>query len=458
MRSSPTPDGTPAPVDEPTPADGKDLRSRTFSSVLWVVADRWINRVASLVVFAIIGRLLGASEIGLVALAATFVALFQVFADQGFSDALIQRKEIDDTHPDSAFWVSVGSATILCLSVIAVAGPISSAVQTPDLAPVLRVLSVTMVLSSLSATPAALLERDFGFKQLTKRRVVANLTGGVIGVVAAFAGAGVWAIVAQSVSSSLIGVVILWTVVPWRPRMAISRQSVRDLRPVGLNVLGIQLFAFLNNQSDKFVIGAFISPAALGFYYIGMRMITIIADIQTSVIQQVSLTALSKVQDDLPRFRRGFLALTGTSAAVGVFTYAYFAAMAPVLIPLVFGSNWEPSVRIAQILCAMGALNSVLVFDRSALIALGRAKLALQITITQSLVGLVAVVATAPLGITGVAVGVSARQYLVWPFRLKTLRTAIGLPVWTYLRQWLLPAAAGVVMFGVLTGLRTVLV
>jgi O-antigen/teichoic acid export membrane protein len=425
--------------------------------MLWVVADRWINRIASLVVFAIIGRLLGASEIGLVALAATFVALFQVLADQGFSDALIQRKDLDDSHPDSAFWVSVGAATLLCLAIVVAAGPISSALQTPDLAPILRVLSLTLILTSLSTTPAALLERDFGFKQLTQRRVVANLTGGAVGVGAAFAGAGAWAIVAQALTSSAIGVVILWAVVPWRPRLAVSRKSIGDLRSVGLNVIGIQLFAFLNGQADKFVIGAFISPAALGFYYIGTRMITIIADIQTSVIQQVSLTSLSKVQDDVPRFRRGFLALTGTSAAVGVFTYAYFAALAPILIPLIFGSEWGPSVRIAQILCLMGALNSVLVFDRSALIALGRAKLALQITATQSLVGVVAVAATAPFGIVGVAIGVSVRQYLVWPFRLRVLRSALGLPIWTYLRQWLLPAAAGLVMFGILTALRAVL-
>jgi teichuronic acid exporter len=440
-----------------TPQPKDDLRARTVTSVLWVVADRWINRVASLVVFAIIGRLLGASEIGLVALAATFVALFQVFADQGFSDALIQRKDLDDSHPDSAFWVSVGTSTALCLAIVAVAGPLSSLLQTPDLAPVLRVLSITMVLSSLSSTPAALLERDFGFKQLTQRRVVANLSGGVVGVIAAFAGAGVWAIVAQSLSSSLIGVVILWSVVSWRPKLRINWKSVGDLRSVGLNVIGIQLFAFLNNQADKFVIGAFISPAALGFYYIGMRMITIIGDIQTSVIQQVSLTALSKVQDDLPRFRRAFVALTGTSAALGVFTYAYFAAMAPVLIPLVFGDDWGPSVRIAQILCVMGALNSVITFDRSALVALGRARLALQITATQSIVGVVVVVAAAPFGIVAVAIGVSVRQYAVWPFRLRTLREAIGLPIWTYLRQWVLPAVAGGVMFAALTGIREAL-
>ena len=434
----------------------EDLRRRTVSSALWVAADKWINRLASLVVFAVIGRLLDPAEIGVAALAATFVALFQVLAEQGFSDALVQRKGLDREHPEAAFWVSLGSAVLLAAALAACAGPIAGALSTPQLAPVLQVLCLTLVLSALSLTPAALLQRDFGFKRLTQRRVVANLTGGVVGVVAAVLGAGVWAIVAQSLTSALIGVVVLWSVLPWRPRLRVSRSAVHDLRRVGLSVIGIQLFAFLNAQADKFVVGAVISPAALGYYYIGTRIISILADVQTAVIQSVSLTALSRVQDDPPRFRRAFLSLTGASATIGVLTYATFAALAPVVVPLVFGDQWGPSVLITQVLCAMGAVNSVLVFDRSALVAAGHATTALVVTAVQCVVGVVAVVVAVPFGIVAVAVAVTARQYLVWPLRLRALHRALGVPVGAYLRQWAAPAAGGLVVVGVLTGLLAV--
>ena len=439
------------------PVPPGDLRGRTVTSALWVAADKWVNRLASLLVFAVIGRLLDPAEIGVAALAATFVALFQVLAEQGFSDALVQRRDLDREHPEAAFWVSLGSAVVLAAALAACAGPIAAALDAPQLAPVLQVLCLTLVLSALSLTPAALLQRDFGFKRLTQRRVTANLLGGVVGVVAAVLGAGVWAIVAQSLTSAVVGVLVLWTVLPWRPRLRVSRAAVRDLRGVGTSVIGIQLFAFLNAQADKFVIGAVISPAALGYYYIGTRIISILSDVQTAVIQSVSLTALSRVQDDGPRFRRAFLSLTGASAAIGVLTYATFAALAPVVVPLVFGDQWGPSVLITQVLCAMGALNSVLVFDRTALIAVGRSKLALLVTAVQCVVGVVAVVVAVPFGILAVAVAVTVRQYLVWPLRLRALHRALGLPVWAYLRQWLAPAAAGLLVFGVLTGLLAVL-
>lgn len=430
-------------AEEPPVAAGDQLRSRTVASVFWVAADKWVNRLASLLVFAVIGRLLDPAEIGVVALAATFVALFQVLAEQGFSDALVQRKELDRDHPESAFWVSLGSAVALAGALALCAGPISAALGTPELAPVLRVLCLTLVLSALSLTPAALLQRDFGFKQLTQRRVLANVLGGVVGVGVAVAGGGVWAIVAQSGTSALVGVVVLWAVVPWRPRLRVSRRAVGDLRRVGLSVIGIQLFAFVNNQADKFVIGAFISPAALGYYYIGMRLVSILADVQTAVIQSVSLTALSRVQDDRPRFRRAFLSLTGASAAIGVLTFASFAALAPVVVPLVFGEQWGPSVVIAQVLCAMGALNSVLVFDRSALIAGGHSRTALVITAVQCVVGIAAVLVGVLWGVLGVALAVTLRQYLVWPLRLRALHRDLGIPIGAYLRRWAAPALAG---------------
>lgn len=434
-----------------------ELRGRTVNSAIWVAADKWINRLASLVVFAVIGRLLDPADIGVAALAATFVALFQVLAEQGFSDALVQRKVLDREHPESAFWVSLGTSIALAAALAACAAPISDALGTPGLAPVLQVLCLTLPLSALSVTPAALLQRDFGFKRLTQRRVIANLLGGVVGVVVAVLGGGVWAIVAQSLTSAAIGVVVLWVVLPWRPRLRVSWRAVRDLRTVGLSVIGIQLFAFVNAQADKFVIGAFISPTALGYYYVGTRIITILSDVQTAVIQSVSLTALSKVQDDLPRFRRAFLSLTGVSAAIGVFTYATFAALAPVLVPLVFGTQWERSVLIAQVLCVMGALNSVLVFDRTALIAVGRSQLALLITAVQCVVGVAAVLVAVPWGIVAVAVAVTARQYLVWPLRLRALRRALGLSLPTYLWRWGGPAVAGLAVFGVLTAVLVLL-
>jgi PST family polysaccharide transporter len=440
-------------VAEESPAAATDqLRSRTVASVFWVAADKWVNRLASLLVFAVIGRLLDPAEIGVVALAATFVALFQVLAEQGFSDALVQRKVVDQEHAESAFWVSLGSAVALAGALALCAGPIAAVLGTPDLAPVLRVLCGTLVLSALSLTPAALLQRDFGFKQLTQRRVVANVLGGAVGVVVAVLGGGVWAIVAQSGTSALVGVVVLWAVVPWRPRLRVSRRAVGDLRRVGLSVIGIQLFAFVNNQADKFVIGAFISPAALGYYYIGMRLISILADVQTAVIQSVSLTALSRVQDDRPRFRRAFLSLTGASAAIGVLTFASFAALAPVVVPLVFGEQWGPSVVIAQVLCAMGALNSVLVFDRSALIAGGHPRTALLITAVQCLVGVAAVLVGVLWGVLGVALAVTLRQYLVWPLRLRALHRDLGIPIGAYLRRWAAPALAGLVVVAVVGG------
>ena len=237
----------------------------------------------------------------------------------------------------------------------------------------------------------------------------------------------------------MVQVVVLWTITPWRPGLAISRKSLHALRDVGMSVLGIEMFGFVNAQADKLLIGIYLGPTAVGYYYIGSRIITIMIEVQTSVIQSVTLTTLSKLRDTPHRLTSAFYRLTGVSASVAILTFSLLALLAPVMVPLAFGSKWHAAVIIMQVLCLLGALNSVIIFDRNALIAVGAGKSALFITATQSIVGVIVVLAVVHWGVVTVAVGVTIRQYLVWPLRLRAIRRYLGVRIRTYLLSWFGP-------------------
>jgi PST family polysaccharide transporter len=209
------------------------------------------------------------------------------------------------------------------------------------------------------------------------------------------------------------------------------------------------MFGYLNAQADKLFIGIYLSASAVGYYYVGNRIVSIMIEVQTSVIEAVSLTTLSKLRDTPERLVNAFYRLTGFSASVSILTFSLLALLAPKIVPLIFGSHWHPSVLVMQVLCLLGALNSVIVFDRNALVAVGAGKSALFITATQSIVGVIVILVAVHWGIAAVAIAVTVRQYLVWPLRLRALRRHLGIRIPTYLMQWFGPMSSGVLGCGV---------
>jgi O-antigen/teichoic acid export membrane protein len=208
------------------------------------------------------------------------------------------------------------------------------------------------------------------------------------------------------------------------------------------------MFAFLNVQSDRFLIGAFLGPAALGYYFVGIRLIAIMVEVQTQVIEQVSLTTLSKLRDTPGRLINAFYRLTAFSASVSILTFSLLALLAPQIVPLLFGQHWHSSVILMQVLCLMGALNSVITFDRNALVAVNASRSALFITATQSIICVLVVLATVHWGVLAVAIGVTVRQYLVWPLRLRALHRHLGVKISTYMLRWLGPMSSGALACG----------
>ncbi|MFO7304221.1 MAG: lipopolysaccharide biosynthesis protein [Gammaproteobacteria bacterium] len=413
-------------------------------SVGWVVVDRWGTRIASLLTIVVLGRLLAPHDFGLVALAAMFMSFATIFVEQGFGKALIQKRVLREEHTQSAFWASFATAIVLTLSVILVAPLVASATGTPELAAVLRWMSIGLIVNALTCTPYALLERDFRFKALAIRRLASTVIGSLTGIALALAGWGVWSLVTQTLVTSIVGLVALWAACDWRPRSRPRLAALRELWPVGFGVLGIELLAFVGSQADRFLVGAFLGAQALGWYYMAMKIVTIMIEIFSSVFSAVSLPMFSRLQEDRARLCTWLYRLTSASSAITLPCFALAAALAPLLLPFVLGEQWTASVRIFQVLALLGAINAVAYFDRNVLLATGRARDALLLTLGQAILGVILILIAAPYGVLAIAIAVVARQYLYWPVRIALLRLTIGIDPKRYLAQWSRPFIAAV--------------
>ncbi|RFA22537.1 lipopolysaccharide biosynthesis protein [Subtercola boreus] len=432
-----------------TQADDTAFRNKALTGVKWVAADKWSNRLMGLVVLTVLGRLLSPADFGLVALASAFMAFANVFVDQGFGRGLVQRAELSRIYTNTAFWTSVISSGALALISFLLAPQLAELFGDGEsLTPIIRWLSVGLVLNALSSVPAALLERDFKFRSLAIRRFSGTMVGGIAAIVSAFAGFGVWSLVIQTLLASIVGLVTLWVESRWRPNFEFSYSALKDLWSVGGSIIGMELIGLVNSQADRLLIGAVLSAEALGYYYLSVRLVSIMVELFSSVFSGVSLTTFSRLQHDRPRLLAWFYKLTSLSSTFAIPFFALGAITAPVLIPLVFGEQWEQSVIIMRVLCFLGALNAVAYYDRSVLIAVGRARSALFLTLGQSLLGVVLVLIALPYGVVAVALGVTLRQYIYWPLRLYILKKNVGVDPKKYWSQWFRPFLVSLVAVG----------
>lgn len=430
------------------------LRNEAMRGLLWSAVEKWGGKLFSLVVFLLLARMLGPEAFGLVALAGVFIAFAQVFVQQGLAQAIVQRSDLEPAHLDTAFWISLllGGGMTICTAVFA--GSIAALMKEPVLEPVIRLLSVTFVLSALNGVQTALFQRSLAFKVLAVRTLIANVIGGCVGVGMAFGGFGVWSLVGQQLVGSAVGAVVLWSTSEWRPGLRISRQHFAELFAYGANVVGIGVLEFLNRRSDDLLIGFFLGPTALGYYTVAYRIFRTLTDLLTGISTQVAFPVFSKLQEEPARLLSAYYQAIRATSFIAFPVFLGLAAAAPEVIPTVFGPQWEPSVPVMQVLAFIGLLHAMTFFNASVMMAMGRPSWRLKLGILNSAANVIAFMIVVRWGIVAVAAAYTIRGYLTTPLGLMLIRKLIGLDFTQYVRQIALPFAASLVAAAAVTALR----
>jgi len=439
--------------DGPEPA----LREHAVQGVKWSTLQILGSRVVALVVFVTLARILEPTAFGLVSLGVVYVALMQIFIDQGFSQAIIQRPVLEPGHLDSAFWSSLVLGGLLTVVGVVAAGPIATLLGQPDLAPILRWLSVSLIISALSSTPEAILRRELIFRSLALRRLVAATAGGSVALAAAFLGYGVWSLVAQLIVQAGVGAVILWIAVPWRPGFDVSVRYFRDLFSFGSSIVVMNFLNFLNRQSDDLLIGVVLGPRALGYYSVGYRILLLLTDVMTRTIESVAFPLFSKIQGDLVRLRRGYLMATQISATIATPVFLGVAALAPELINVAFGPKWDEAVPVMQVLSLIGILHASLFFNSTVLIATGQPRKALLLTGISAISNVVAFAIAVQWGIVAVAAAYVIRGYLLSPLPVLMVQRVIDFRIREYVSRFATPLACSLLMLAAMLLLREAL-
>jgi PST family polysaccharide transporter len=433
------------------------LRARAASGVFWTATSNWADQFARLLVFVILARLLDPEAFGLVALAWVFIGFTEVIAEQGLVDALVQRKQLDRAHLDTAFWMSLAFSVALALLLAVSAAPISAALDEEALAPVLIVLSVVIPIGGLSVVQRAVLTREMAFRSLALRTMIAVAVGSVVGVGAALLGFGVWSLVAQRISTQVTGLLVLWRVSEWRPSLRFSRARFRELFGFGKHVVGFRLLNFFNANFDNFLIGAVLGPISLGFYTVGYRILRLVNQLTSNLVDKVAFPLYSRLQDDEQRFRRAYYKTTSFAALVAFPAFTSLAIMAPGIVAVLFGDKWSESVPVMQVLSVLGLIRSVNYMNSSTLTALGKPSWRVRIVGVTTVLSSCALLVAVSHGIVAVAIAATCVGVVVTPISYWAVNRLVGIDARTYLGHVKGPLIAAAALAAVLFGLAQLL-
>jgi len=378
----------------------------------------------------------------MVALLSIFIGVSAEIAGLGLGEALIQKQKVDDVQINSVFWSGLTLNILLTGFLILSAGQIASWLHQPPFAPVLRWSSPILIVFSLAHIQETQFRRELNFRPSAIRRFSGNITGGCCGIILAFAGAGVWALVALGWVSALTGCVLLWHQSAWRPSSVFSTRAIKELLSYGSQSLGSSLLLIVNRRSDDFIVGSVLGAVALGFYTVAYRILLVLNYTITLVVQQVAFPALARLHPQPGRMLSAFRRTTHASSllAFGVFTGV--AVLAPVLIPVVFGPQWQPSVPTMRILAIVGLIQNILFFNDVLWRSMGRPGYTTFFFGLNAAANVVGFVVFARHGIFAVAMVLLVNTVALSPVSFVILKRLTGIHLLSYLRQFLAPFGA----------------
>lgn len=328
----------------------QSLRDKTVKGVGWNSVDRIVNYGIGFLVGIVLARLLSPEEYGLLGLIGIFTAIFNIILDSGLSTALIRKDGVTDTDYCTVFWTNLLLSFILTTILFFSAPLISGFFKRPELIPYIHVMSFILIINALSITQQARLTKRIDFKTQTKISLIAHILSGIIGIVMAYKGFGVWALVAQQMSSRLFTTLLLWIYNKWWPKLVFSWNSFKELFGFSWKLLVAAIINTLYNQVYQAVIGKVYNPSTLGQYTRANQYGNLVSTSVGDVVLKVTLPVMSSIQNEEERLLRAFRTIIKTTMLVSSVLLIGMAACAKPLIYVLIGEKWLPCVPMMQIL------------------------------------------------------------------------------------------------------------
>lgn len=408
-------------------------RDSFFAGFFWKFNEQITSQLVSFAISIILARLLSPKEYGIISLVNVFIIIMEVFVTTGFSSALIQKKNTSQLDFSTLFLCSFIFSIILYIIIFLSAGLIANFYHNEDLIPVIKVLGLRLPISAFNSIQMAYVSRHMAFKKIFFSTSIATIISGIVGIVLAYIGWGIWALVYQNLLSVLLQTIVLFAEIPWRPRLEFSFKEAKALMNYGWKVLAANLSGTFFLQLRSLIIGRFYNASDLAYYNRGSRFPELISNNVDGTISSVLFPALSKYSDDLFKLKEVTRESLRMSSFI-IFPLMFgLAVVAKPITVLLLTSKWLPSVPFMQCLCIAFSFSTISNANMQALKASGRSDVLLELELLKKPIYLAFLIFSIKISVLAVAVSMAINNFVEMLIDILPNKKVINYP---YLEQF----------------------
>lgn len=370
----------------------ESLKNKAIKGVGWSAADAFLGQGVTFFVGLLLARLLSPDEYGLIGICLIFTTVLNGIVDSGFSNALVRKREVTDRDYNTMFVTNMTISIVLYVILFVSAPFVSTFFQREELTALVRTTGLVLFFNALSITQVTILTKKIDFKTKTKASLVSAIVSGVVGVVMAFMGCGVWSLVAQQLSKQLIYTLCLWVLNKWWPKFTFYKDSFKYMWGFGWKLLVSGILNNVWNQLYQVVIGKCYTPSTLGHYTRANEYANLFSANLTSIVQRVSYPVLAEIQDDKERMVQGYRKVIKITMFVTAVCMVSLGAVSEPLIYTLIGTKWHEAATYLPLICISMSLYPLHAINLNILQVLGRSDIFLYLEIVKKCIGLLPIV------------------------------------------------------------------
>lgn len=364
---------------------GADIKSQAVKGVVWTMVERYSGQIVQFIISVVLARILPPSHYGLIAMLAIFMGLSSVFIDGGFSSALIQCKNRVERDFSTVFFINVGMALFIYMLLFISAPWIAEFYSQPQLTQIVRIYCLSLPINSLASTSNVMLVVKLDFKTTTKISLTSAIVSGIIGIICACYGFGVWALVTQALVAAFLNLILTVFFVRWFPTAGFSRDSFHRLFSFSSKLFVASVISSVYENITGAVIGKQFNAATLAYYSRAYSFNVLVNSNITNVLGRVSYPLLSQIQDDDDRLKRIYEKYIQMSAFFSFFALMLLCAVAKPLVLFLLTDKWAASIIFIQILSFGMMTDGVIVSNLNLLKVKGRSDLVLKLEVIKKI-------------------------------------------------------------------------
>lgn len=426
------------------------LKKQVFSGIIWKFLERGSIQIINFLLQIVLARLLMPSDYGIVAILNVFILFSTTLINNGLGNAIIQKKDADDTDFNTIFYIQLGLAAVLVVLLFVFAPFIADFYKDPNLSIYLRVMSVVLILEALSSIQLTALRKWLQFKKSFFANVIGVIVHGGVGIALAYMGYGVWALIISQIAMKIAVFITLLLLVKWKPKKLFSFARFKSLFSYSWKLTVAWIIGTLHQNLFSLVIGKVFSKEVLGYYNRGQNVPQTFTTTLNETISNVMFPALAKVQDDIAKLKSATRKMMSMTSFLVCPIMAGLIAVSGPFVYLALTAKWAPSIPMMQLFCISFGINILSTANMQSFNAIGRSDTFLKLEVIKRSLSLLVLLLTSQINIYAVIIGLAFMGVFSLVYNTFPNRKLLGYSIKEQVQDILPPMILSAIMLAVI--------